>query len=95
MSKENLNKFVNSLEKGDNLDAKKAFNDAMSNKISSALDNHKQDVARSMFTGVVGVKAPEANVFTGNNVSDGNATIGDIAAAEVAAGGESSGEVSQ
>ena len=69
MSRENLNKFVNSLEKGDNLQAADDFKNAMADKVSSALDNAKVDVAKSMFTGQVGADAPEANVFSGNDVA--------------------------
>jgi len=67
MVKENLNKFVDSLAKGDNIAAKDAFNSAMADKVTSALDNSKVDVAKSMFTGQVGYQAPEANVFSGND----------------------------
>lgn len=100
MSKENLNKFVNSLEQGDNLKANDAFKAAIADKVSTALDDKKVDVAQSMFTGQLGVKAPEANVFSGNNIDDGNATVNDIAQSEVPAEtpadtGDVSGEVAQ
>ena len=66
MSKENLNKFVNSLEKGDNKQAGEDIKNALADKVSSALDDAKVDVAKSVFTGQQGVQAPEANPFTGN-----------------------------
>ena len=69
MSKETLKQFVNSLEKGDNLKAKEDFGNAMASKVSSHLDDAKVDVAKSMFTGQQGADAPEANVFSGNDVA--------------------------
>ena len=68
MSNENIKKFVDSLEKGDNLQAADAFKSSIADKVSSALDDAKTDVARSMFTGQVGADAPEANPFSGNDV---------------------------
>jgi len=65
MSKENLNKFVNSLEKGDNLKAADAFKASIADKVSSALNDRKVEVGRSMFTSQLGVKVPEADVFSG------------------------------
>ena len=40
---------------------------ALADKVSSALDDAKVDVAKSVFTGQQGVQAPEANPFTGND----------------------------
>ena len=40
----------------------------MANKVSATLDDAKTDVAKSMFTGIQGVEAPEADVFTGQNI---------------------------
>ena len=68
MSKEELKNFVDNLDKGDNAEAQKNFNDAMANKVSATLDDAKTDVAKSMFTGIQGVEAPEADVFTGQNI---------------------------
>ena len=68
MSKENLKNFVDNLDKGDNTEAQKNFNDTMSNKIAASLDDAKTEVAKSMFTGVKGVEAPEADVFSGQNI---------------------------
>ena len=51
MSKENIKNFVNSLEKGDNLAAADAFKASIADKVSSALDDRKSEVAQSMFTG--------------------------------------------
>lgn len=68
MSKEDIKKFVNSVVDNDNIQAQKDFAAAVSTKIGSAIDAQKQEVARSMFTGQVGVDAPEANVFSGNNI---------------------------
>ena len=69
MSNENIKKFVNSLEKGDNLSAADAFKASLADKVSSSLDDRKTDVAQSMFTGQKGVDAPEANPFTGNDAA--------------------------
>ena len=68
MSKEQLKNFVDNLDKGDNNEAQKNFNDAMANKVAANLDDAKTDVAKSMFTGVKGVEAPEADVFSGQNI---------------------------
>ncbi len=68
MSKENLKNFVDNLDKGDNTEAQKNFNDTMSDKIAASLDDAKTDVAKSMFTGQQGVIAPEADPFTGDNI---------------------------
>ena len=69
MSKENLNKFVNSLEKSDNKQAGEDIRNALADKVSSALDDAKTDVARSMFTGQQAVEVPEANPFSGNDAA--------------------------
>ena len=74
MSKENLNKFVNSLQSGDNKQAGEDLKNALADKVSSALDDAKTDVARSAFTGQQGADAPEANVFSGNDISAENPT---------------------
>ncbi len=68
MSKENLNKFVNSLEKGNSKQAGEDIKNALADKVSSALDDAKVDVAKSVFTGQQGVQTPEANPFTGNDL---------------------------
>ena len=68
MSKEDLKNFVDNLDKGDNTEAQKNFNDTMSNKVAASLDDAKTEVAKSMFTGVKGVEAPEADVFSGQNI---------------------------
>ena len=68
MSKENLNKFVNSLEKGDSKQAGEDIKNALADKVSSALDDAKVDVAKSVFTGQQGVQAPEANPVTGTDL---------------------------
>ncbi len=41
---------------------------ALADKVSAALDDAKVDVARSVFTGQQGADAPEANVFSGNDI---------------------------
>ena len=69
MVKENIGKFVNSLQKGDNTQAADHLKNALADKVSSALDDAKTDVARSVFTGQQGADAPEANVFSGNDIS--------------------------
>jgi len=56
------------LDKGDNTEAQKNFNDTMSDKIAASLDDAKTDVAKSMFTGQQGVQPPEADPFTGENI---------------------------
>lgn len=68
MSKENLDKFVNNLEKGNSKQAGEDIKNALADKVSSALDDAKVDVAKSVFTGQQGVQAPEANPFTGNDL---------------------------
>tara|TARA_Y100001937_G_scaffold35877_1_gene51456 strand:+ start:523 stop:771 length:249 start_codon:yes stop_codon:yes gene_type:complete len=70
MSKESLKNFVDNLDKGDNVEAEKNFNDAMADKVSASLEDAKTDVAKSMFTGVKGVEAPEADVFSGQNIEE-------------------------
>ena len=67
MSKENINKFVDSLQKGDAKQAGDDLKNALADKVTS-LDDAKTDVARSMFTGQVGADAPEADPFSGNDV---------------------------
>ena len=74
MSKENLNKFVNSLQQGDAKQAGEDLKNSLADKVSAALDDAKVDVARSAFTGQQGAYAPEANVFSGNDVSAENPT---------------------
>ena len=69
MSNENIKKFVDSLGQGDNLGAADAFKSSIADKVSSALDDKKVDVAKSMFTGQQGVDTPEANPFTGNDTA--------------------------
>ena len=81
MTKENIKNFVNSLEKGNNDQATADIKNALADKVTGALDNQKVDVARSMFTSAVGVKAPEANVFTGNDIPDTSA--GDVSSNEI------------
>ena len=81
MSKENLDKFVNSLEKGDNKQAGEDIRNALADKVSSALDDAKVDVTKSMFTGQRGVEVPEANPFSGN---DAAAETPEVASDEVA-----------
>ena len=83
MSKENLNKFVNSLEKGDSKQAGEDIKNALADKVSSALDDAKVDVAKSVFTGQQGVQAPEANPFTGNDQA-AEAPAPEVASDEVA-----------
>jgi hypothetical protein len=72
MTKENLNKFVDSLAKGDNVEAKDAFNNVMADKVSTALDATKQNIATSLYqqpdtpNTVVGVDTPD-NVEVAND----------------------------
>jgi hypothetical protein len=74
MSKENIGKFVNSLQQGDAKQAGDDLKNALADKVSAALDDAKTDVARSAFTGQQGADAPEANVFSGNDISAENPT---------------------
>ena len=74
MSKENIGKFVNSLQQGDAKQAGYDLKNALADKVSAALDDAKTDVARSAFTGQQGADAPEANVFSGNDISAENPT---------------------
>ena len=62
MSKENLNKFVNSLEQGDNKQAGEDIKNALADKVSAALDNAKVDVASSMFPGETSTETPAPEV---------------------------------
>lgn len=68
MAKEDVNKFVDSLTKGDATGAGEALKSAIGNKVTAALDDQKVDVSKSMFTGAQGVQAPEADVFSGQNI---------------------------
>lgn len=74
MSKENIGKFVNSLQQGDAKQAGEDLKNSLADKVSAALDDAKTDVARSAFTGQQGADAPEANVFSGNDISAENPT---------------------
>ena len=51
MSKENINKFVDSLQKGDAKQLGDDLKNALADKTTSSLDDAKTDVTRSMFTG--------------------------------------------
>jgi len=42
--------FVNSIASGDNLDAEKHFNNALSAKVGDALENKRKDVAKTFVT---------------------------------------------
>jgi len=61
-----------SLAKGDNVEAKDAFNNAMADKVSTALDATKQNIATSLYqqpdtpNTVVGVDTPD-NVEVAND----------------------------
>ena len=68
MVKENIKNMIDNLDKGDNTEAQKNFNDTMADKVSATLDDAKTDVAKSMFTGQQGVQAPEVDVFSGENI---------------------------
>jgi hypothetical protein len=79
MSNENIKKFVDSLEKGDNLQAADAFKSSIADKVSSALDDRKTDVASNMFAA--------ATVTTDTNsgsVADVDTTATETPAPEVA-----------
>ena len=69
MSKENIGKFVNSLQKGDNTQVADDLKNALADKVSSALDDAKTDVARSTFTGPTRRRRSRTNVFSGNDIS--------------------------
>tara|TARA_S200000501_G_scaffold254904_1_gene238854 strand:- start:40 stop:1038 length:999 start_codon:yes stop_codon:yes gene_type:complete len=49
MVKENIKNMIDNLDKGDNIEAQKNFNDTMANKVSASLDKTKTDVSKSMF----------------------------------------------
>ena len=65
---EEVQKIVDSVRTGNNIEAQKNFNDTMSNKVAASLDDAKTEVAKSMFTGQQGVQPPEADPFTGENI---------------------------
>ena len=68
MSKEDLKNFVDNLDKGDNAEAQKNFNNVMADKVSASLDDAKTDLAKSVFTGEKAVEEGEADVFSGQNI---------------------------
>ena len=68
MAKEDVKNFVDNLTKGDATEAGEALKTAIGDKVTAALDDQKVDVSKSMFTGAQGVQAPEADVFSGQNI---------------------------
>ena len=68
MAKEDVKNFVDTLTKGDATGAGEALKTAIGDKVTAALDDQKVDVSKSMFTGAQGVQAPEADVFSGQNI---------------------------
>tara|TARA_Y100000004_G_C8740747_1_gene338190 strand:+ start:139 stop:471 length:333 start_codon:yes stop_codon:yes gene_type:complete len=49
---EQVQKFVDDLANGNNAEAGEAFKDALRDKVASALDNARQDIAKNIFNGV-------------------------------------------
>ena len=49
---EQVKKFVDDLATGNNAEAGEAFKDALRDKVASALDNARQDIAKNIFSGV-------------------------------------------
>ena len=58
MSKEEVKKFVDSLDKGDNDSAQNAIKNALADKVSSALDDRKVDVAKTIIQPTPEAEAP-------------------------------------
>jgi hypothetical protein len=56
-----VNELINALNSGDNVEAGNAFNDVMLDKISSALDARKIDVAQSMMSDSPEIEEDEFN----------------------------------
>ena len=52
--------FIDKIQKNDNAGAGEAFKDALRAKVGDALDNHRKDVASTMFSGTPGQTTPEA-----------------------------------
>ena len=48
---EEVKSFIDQIANGDNAAAGDAFKDALRMKVGDALDNHRKDVANSMFNG--------------------------------------------
>ena len=61
MSIENTKNMINALDKGDNVEAEKAFKAALSDKVGTELDQRRKDLA-----GTIMSKEPEGQ--DGNNV---------------------------
>ena len=68
--------FIDKIHKNDNAGAGEAFKDALRAKVGNALDNHRKDVASTMFSGtkpeVVAHSDPKPEVAgTGTFTQDG------------------------
>ena len=50
---DNTKNFIDQLSNGNNADAGEAFKDALRDKVASALDNARKDIASNMFNGNV------------------------------------------
>ena len=50
---DNTKNFIDQLSNGNNADAGEAFKDALRDKVASALDNARKDIAGNMFNGNV------------------------------------------
>jgi len=55
----NTKDMIDALAKGDNLEAEKAFNDVMSGKVGTSLEDKRVEVANSFVKTPVEVKAEE------------------------------------
>ena len=60
---EEVKSFIDQIANGDNAAAGDAFKDALRMKVGDALDNHRKDVANSMFNG-------QAEPHSDPNISD-------------------------
>ena len=50
---DNTKNFIDHLSQGDNMDAGEAFKAALRDKVASALDNARKDIAGNMFNGSI------------------------------------------
>jgi hypothetical protein len=53
-----INNLIDAIQSGDVQDSNNAFNELMSDRINSALDSHKQDIAGKLY-GTVDTEAEE------------------------------------
>ena len=84
-----VKQFIDQIANGDNAGAGDAFKDALRAKVGSSLDNHRKEIASSLFNGIeaeahsdpkpevadVGTFSHDGQVQTSNDVKDGQAEI--------------------